>query len=336
MKDFVMKLLKKENLSKDDIKIIVRAIENNDFEAIQMAALLTALEAKGVTSDELYYFVSNIIEKAIIVDLGEDCIDVCGTGGDRKDTFNISTAAMFVIAGAGVKVAKHGNVAVSSSSGSYDVLMELGVKTDLGTEKAKEVIDKTGMAFLFAKKHHPIFKYVGAVRKGLGIKTIFNMMGPLLNPAKVKMQLMGVFDPAVEGLIAEVMKKKGIKKAMVVNGDGLDEITITGKTKITELSDGNIKSYEFDPKKYGFEYGCINDLKANSAEESAAIIVKILNGEKGKARDIVVLNAAAGLIIAGKAKDFKEGIELAEKSIDSREALEKLNVLKEITNDYFG
>ncbi len=331
MKEILKKLIKREELNEEDINEIVNAIEQNTFIPTQLAGILCTLESKKVSANELGLFVDKLIQKAQVIDLGESCIDVCGTGGDEKNTFNISTATMFVVAGAGVKVAKHGNKAVSSNSGSFDVLEALGINTANIIIDPKKTMEKTNIAFLFAQKHHPLFKNVGPLRKELGIKTIFNMMGPLLNPAKAKRQLIGVFNPELTETIAEVVKKRGIERAMIVNGEGLDEITITGKTKISELNKGIINTYYFDPKEYGFSYAKFEELIVKTKEESATIIQSILNGEKSKKRDVVVLNAAAALVIAGKAKDFKEGIKLAEETIDSKKALEKLNQLKKIS-----
>ncbi|MFA6064567.1 MAG: anthranilate phosphoribosyltransferase [archaeon] len=328
LKEIIKKVIQKEELNEKDVEEIVTLIEQNTFIPTQLAGLLCALETKKITANELSLLVEKLIQKAQTVDLGKDCIDVCGTGGDGKNTFNISTATMFVIAGAGVKVAKHGNKAVSSSSGSFDALEALGINTANITINPKETMNKTGIAFLFAQKHHPLFKNVGPLRKELGVKTVFNLMGPLLNPAKTKKQLMGVFNPELTETIAEVMKKRGIERAMVVNGEGLDEITITGKTKITQLEKSKITTTYFDPKEFGFNYAKFSELEAKTKEESAQIILDILNGKKGAKRDIVVLNAAAALIVAGKAKDFKEGIKLAQESIDSGNALNTFEELK--------
>jgi len=331
LKEILKKVTQGEELNENDVNEIVTSIEQNTFIPTQLAGLLCALETKKLTSSEIALLVEKFIQKAQTVDLGNDCVDVCGTGGDGKNTFNISTATMFVIAGAGIKVAKHGNKAVSSSSGSFDVLEALGVNTIDITANPKETMNKTKIAFLFAQKHHPLFKNVGALRKELGVKTVFNLMGPLLNPAKTIKQLMGVFKPELTEIIAEVMKKRGIERAMVVNGEGLDEITITGKTKITELNKGKITTYYFDPKEVGIKYAKFSELEVKTKEESAQIILEVLKGKNGAKRDIVVLNAAAALIVAGKAKDFKEGIKLAEESIDSGKALKALEGLKKIT-----
>ncbi len=328
MKEILKKIIKKEELNEEDINTIIEGIEQNNFSQIQLAGILCALETKKVTPNELSLFVEKIIQKAKTIELGNDCIDLCGTGGDGKNTFNVSTASMFVVAGAGVKIAKHGNRAVSSSSGSYDVLEALGVNMQNASAKPEELMKKINMAFLFAPNHHPMFKNVAPLRKELRIKTIFNLMGPLLNPGKVKKQIMGVFNPEITEMIAEVMKKRGIERAMIVNGEGLDEITITGKTKISEISEGKINTYSFDPKEYGLNYANEEELAAKTKEESAQIILEILQGKKGAKRDIVVLNSAAALIIAGKARDFKEGIKLAEETIDSKKALAKLEELK--------
>ncbi|MFA6269221.1 MAG: anthranilate phosphoribosyltransferase [archaeon] len=333
MKEILKKLIRKEDLNETDVEDIVSNIEQNTFVPNQLAGILCALETKKPTPNEITYFVEKLIKKAETINLGEDCIDVCGTGGDEKNTFNISTATMFVAAGAGAKLAKHGNKAVSSNSGSFDVLEALGVNTLNLTKDPKKVMKKTGIAFLFAQKHHPIFKNIGPLRKELGVKTIFNLLGPLLNPSRVKKQLMGVFNSELTETVAEVMKKTGVQRAMVVNGEGLDEITITGKTKITQLNEGKITTTYFDPKEYGFNYAKIEELRANTKEESAKIILSVLKGEKSAKRNVVVLNAAAALIVSGKTMDFKEGIKLAEKSIDSGAALKKLEELKLITNE---
>lgn len=330
MREIIQRLIEKQDLSEGDINLIIENIERNDFEPLQLTGLLCALEAKGVSSDELFHFVDKLISKANLVKLDEECIDVCGTGGDASSTFNISTACVFIIAGAGVKIAKHGNRAVSGKSGSFDVLQSLGINIDTEVEKLVDCFNKTGICFLFAPKHHPIFKNVAEVRQKLGIKTIFNIMGPLLNPAKVRRQLVGVFDPSITELMAETMKKKGISHGMVVNGGGLDEITITGKTKITELKNGEIKTYDFNPVDYGFEVGVMEDLIANNKEESAEIIMNILKGEKSKKRDIVILNSAAALVISGKAVNFGEGIKIAQEVIDSGRALEKLKEVRKM------
>ena len=328
MKEFITKVISKEDLCLEDVKQIISAIEKNEFNETQLSGLLCAIESKGVTLEELSFFVDELGQRAKGLELGKDCIDICGTGGDETGTFNISTASMFVVAGAGVKVTKHGNRAVSSNSGSFDVLEELGIDASNGSIKAEETLEKTNVALLFAPNHHPIFKNIASTRKSLGIKTIFNLMGPLLNPCGVKKQLIGVFNPKYTELIAGAMKNS--ERVMVVNGDGMDEITITGKTKITELRDGKLETYYFDPKEHGINYAPIEALVSSGKGESAKIIKAILDGKKDVKRDVVILNAAAALIVSGKARSFEEGLVQAEESIDSGRALETLNALHKL------
>jgi len=328
MKKIIEKLIRKEDLNRDDIRYITDCIKNNKLDNVQFPAMLCGLEIKGITAEELQLFVDELIKSAVLIKCSDDCIDICGTGGDKKNTFNISTATVFVIAGCGVKVAKHGNRSVSSKSGSFDVLEELGININPDLTNNLRSLDKSGVCFMFAQKHHPIFKNIAEIRKKLGIRTIFNIIGPLLNPAQVKKQLIGVFDPKLTELMAEVLRNKGMKRAMIVHGDGLDEITITGKTKITELNKGKILTYYLDPKDYGFDYGNFDELKVNNKKESVEAIIELLKGKKSKKRDIVVLNSAAALIIAGKASNFNEGIILAEISIDSGRAFQKLEQIR--------
>ncbi len=333
MREILKKLIQKEELNEEEIEQIVLRIEQNNFSQVQMSGILCALESKKATANELAIFAEKLIKRAQIINLGGECIDVCGTGGDESKTFNISTAAMFVAAGGGVKIAKHGNKAVSSSSGSYDVLEALGVNMNNAVANPVQTMKQTNIAFLFAQKHHPIFKNIAPLRKELGVRTIFNILGPLLNPSKTKKQLMGVFDPNMTEIVAKAMKKNGIIRAMVVHGRGLDEITTTGKTKITELNNGKTNTYYFDPKEIGIPYATVDELKANNKEESAKIILDVLLGKKTKHHDIVMLNAAAAFVVSGKAKDMKEGKKLAEESIESGKALKVLEKLVEITQN---
>jgi len=359
IKEMIDKLIKKQELDKNEVKYICSQIENNEFDEIQLSSLLVALQSKGVSSDELTYFVDEMMSKAVLIEKNaseeyKDCIDLCGTGGDKTSsisTFNISTATVFVVAACDVKIAKHGNRSVSSKSGSVDVLEALGINISLDEEKAEICFNKTGIRFLYACKHHPVMKNISTVRKRLGIKTIFNMIGPLLNPANVEKQLLGVFDPKLTELFAMVLKRKDVKRAMVVHGNSLDELTITGKTKITELNNGKIDTYEFDPfdnsigicnstnksTENDFKYGTLEELRADTKEDSAQIIKDIFSGKKTDRKDIsrrniVVLNSAAALIIAGKVSNFKEGIEMAKQVIDSGKVLDKLNQVIEITS----
>ncbi len=330
MKQIISKIKNGEELIESEVKEIVESIEKNTFNKEEMKEFLLAMNEKKITSNELYFFVNELYKKANKIDLGEDLIDVCGTGGDNTHTFNISTACMFVTAGAGVKIAKHGNKAVSSKSGSFDVLEELGININNCSNKAKESLDASNIALLFAPAHHPVFKNIGEVRREIGQKTIFNIMGPLLNPCNVKKQLIGVYDKEFTELIAQTMQKKGITHGLVVNGNGLDEITIDGETQITELKNNTIKTYNIHPKQFGIKKSSISELVVSSKEESANVIMSILNDEDTSAKDIVILNSATAIYLGGKAKSIKEGINKAKDSISSGRALNSLNKLKEV------
>ena len=330
MKQIISKIKNGEELIESEVKEIVESIEKNTFNKEEMKEFLLAMNEKKITSNELYFFVNELYKKANKIDLGEDLIDVCGTGGDNTHTFNISTACMFVTAGAGVKIAKHGNKAVSSKSGSFDVLEELGININDCSNKAKETLEKTNIALLFAPMHHPVFKNIGEVRRELGQKTMFNLMGPLLNPCNVKKQLIGVYDENITELIANTMQKKGITSGLVVNGNGLDEITIDGKTKITELKNNEIKTYYITPEQFKIKSSKISELIVNSKEESAKLIISILNNEESSAKDIVVLNSGAAIYLSGKANSIEEGIVKAQESIKTGAASNILNKLREI------
>ncbi|MFC1548118.1 anthranilate phosphoribosyltransferase, partial [Candidatus Neomarinimicrobiota bacterium] len=284
---------------------------------------------KGETASEIAGFAQAMREKMIKVPLGTDAIDLCGTGGDAKGTFNISTIASFVVAGAGVPVAKHGNRSITSSCGSADLLAALGVDIHLPPEKVAKAIEKVGLGFMFAPSLHPAMKHVMPARKALGIRTIFNILGPLTNPAGTNRQLLGIFDGTLTETMAKVLKKLGSREAMLVHGeDGLDELTTTSSSKVSHLlRTGVIKSSILNPRSLGLPMATLEDLKGGTAEENATIAIDILQGESGPKRDVVVLNAAAGLVVGGAATDLKDGIQLAGESIDSgraRKVLERL------------
>ncbi len=287
---------------------------------------MIALQNKGVNADELSSFVEVLKEFAVKIKPDVDVlVDTCGTGGDKSGTFNISTVAAFVLAACGVAVAKHGNKSVSSKCGSADVLESLGVNIKISSEKTRECIEKVGIGFMFAPLYHPAFKNVAPVRKKLGVRTVFNMLGPLLNPASPDAQVIGVYDSSLTELFAETLKKNGMKNAMVVYGDGVDEIF--GDTKITHLKDGEIKTFNL---KLDVD---INELKADSVEEHKKVFLDVLKGEKSAKREVVLMNAAAGLIVAGKASGFEEGVKIAAEAIDSGKALKKFEEFREFTND---
>jgi anthranilate phosphoribosyltransferase len=330
MKGIINKLKKGLDLEEGDVIKIVDLIEQNTFDKEEMKTFLLMMNEKGINSDELFFFVNELYKKANKIDLGDDLIDVCGTGGDNMHTFNISTASMFVVAGAGVKIAKHGNKAVSSSSGSFDVLSELGINVNNCGALVKETLKETNIALFFAPAHHPVFKNIGDVRRELGQKTIFNIMGPLLNPCGVKRQLIGVYDETKTELIAKTMQKKGIIHGMVVNGNGLDEITIDGETKISELRNEYIKTYKIKPKTFGITKSTISDIVVSDKEESASIILSVLDNEDSPARDIVILNSGAAIYVSGKAKSMGEGVKLAKHSLSSGMARGCLNKLRKV------
>lgn len=332
----VKKVVQRENLSSNEAERIVEAMADGELTSSQIGSALTALTMKGETVDEIAGFARALRKRSIHVPVSRSlsCVDTCGTGGDSRGTFNISTISALVAAGAGVKVAKHGNRSITSKAGSADVLESLGVPIGLSPEKSAEVIEKTGMSFLFAQGYHPAFKNIAAPRKELGFRTVFNILGPLLNPAGARRQLMGVFDGSLTETIARVLLKLETECALVVHGsDGLDEITLTGTTRMTELRSGWIRTYDFDPRVYGFEYCQPSDLKGGDAAENASIVERILAGEHGPKRDVVLLNAAAAIIVSQKTDSFADAIEMARNSIDSMSARNILSELRSVSRE---
>lgn len=300
----------------------------------QVAGLLVAMACKGETVDEIAGAAMAMREHSVKIDTGgADVIDTCGTGGTGLSTFNISTAAAMVCAGAGVKVAKHGNRTNTRASGSANVLAALGVNLDASPQCVAKCLDEANVCFCFAIKCHPAMKYAAPVRKQLGVRTIFNVLGPLTNPAGAKRQLMGVFDAKLTEPIANVLAALGAKRAMVVHADdGLDELSITSQTQISELKNGQVATRKVSPEDFNLTLGKMDDLLVESAEQSAEIIQAVLNGSKGPARDITLLNAAAALAVADRAETIEKAIPLAEKSIDSGAAKNALDKLVEISN----
>ncbi len=302
----------------------------------QIGALITALRIKGETIDEITGFARVMRQKATKVKTSRGLlIDTCGTGGDGSNTFNISTTAAFVVAAAGVPVGKHGNRSVSSRSGSADVLEALDININLTPEQVGDCIDELGIGFLFAPALHGAMKYAIGPRREIGIRTVFNLLGPLTNPADAQCQVLGVYDSALTEIIAGVLAKLGTRAAFVVHGSGgLDEISTLGETKVSEVRDGRVLTYMLEPKKYGFNPPDFHELIGGTAEENAVITRQVLDGVKGARRDIVLLNAGVALVAAGAAEDIKEGIELAADAIESGAAREKLNQLKEFSQGY--
>jgi anthranilate phosphoribosyltransferase len=299
----------------------------------QMGALLMGLRLRGETVDEITGAVATMRAKMLPVQAPAGAIDVVGTGGDAAGSYNISTCAAFIVAGAGVPVAKHGNRALSSKSGAADVLSALGVRIDLAPGEIARCIREAGIGFMFAPAHHPAMKHVGPTRVELGTRTIFNLLGPLSNPAGVKRQMVGVFArPWIEPLAA-VLGALGSERAIVVHGsDGLDEITTSGPTFVAELSGGKVKSYEIKPEDVGLARAKSEDLKGGDAEVNAAALRAVLGAQPGPFRDVALLNAAAALLVADKAKTLKEGLELAQKSVDTGAAQKRLDRLIQISN----
>ncbi|MGH7246023.1 MAG: anthranilate phosphoribosyltransferase [Candidatus Levyibacteriota bacterium] len=323
-------LVQKENLSQHDAKNLLLDMMTGKFSDIQIAGMLIALKMRGEITDEIFGFIQALRENMISVDL-PDAMDVCGTGGDGKQTFNISTAVAFVVAGAGVKVAKHGNRAASSCCGSADVLEALGVRISLKTEQAENVFKKVGMVFLFAPLFHPQYKNVSVVRKELGVSTIFNYLGPFISPARVKRQLIGVSNIEVAEKLAHVAIKLGYERLFIVTGDEeMDEISLSGKTTLFEVSGKEMLKTDIYPKLLGFEQTTEESLRGGDAKANAAIMQEVLSGKKSPKRDIVILNSAFALLAAGKVKRVEDGISLAEESINSGSSLQVLkNLIKE-------
>jgi anthranilate phosphoribosyltransferase len=299
----------------------------------QMGALLMGLRVRGETVDEITGAVTTMRAKMLRVDAPADAVDVVGTGGDASGSYNISTCAAFVVAGCGVPVAKHGNRALSSRSGAADVLGALGVKIDLAPEAISHCIHEAGIGFMFAPAHHPAMKHVGPTRVELGTRTIFNLLGPLSNPAGVKRQMVGVFSRQWVEPLAHVLKNLGSQRAWVVHGsDGLDEITTSGPTSVASLENGQITTFEIAPEQVGLAKARPEDLRGGDADANAAALTDVLKGKKNAFRDVAVFNAAAALVVAGRAKDVKDGVALAQKSIDSGEAEGRLDRLVHISN----
>jgi anthranilate phosphoribosyltransferase len=295
--------------------------------------LLVALRDKGETVAEITGAARAMRGSAVRIAAGADAVDTCGTGGSGINTFNISTAAALVAAGCGVKIAKHGNRSASSSVGSADVLEALGVNLTAAPASVERCIKEVGIGFMFAPIFHGAMRHAAAPRREIGTRTIFNILGPLSNPARAKRQVMGVYDASLTVTMAKVLRNLGSRRAMVVHGmDGLDEITITGRTRVTELSEGTIRTYYITPEEFRVKRAGLEEIKgSHAAGENASALLAILRGEPGPKRDVVLMNAAAALTVALKAKDFKEGMDLAALSIDSGRALEKLDKLIEFT-----
>ncbi len=338
LKFAIHKLINKENLTEEEMIQAMNAIMEGNAPSSQIGSFLTALRMKGENVDEITGGAKVMREKALKVTVdNEYAVDPVGTGGDGGNTFNISTLVSIVTAASGVKVVKHGNRSVSSKCGSADVLESLGVNIQLTPVQVKKCVDEIGIGFMFAPRFHEAMKNVIKPRKELGFRTIFNLLGPLTNPALVKNHVLGVYDPNLTELMANVLKNLGSRNALVVHGlDGLDEITITTETKVTELKNNEIFTYYIRPKDFNFSMGKIEDLVGGAPGDNANILLSILEGEQGPKRDITLLNAGAAIYVSGQTNTLTEGIEKAKQSIDQGLALKKLTQLITLSKEFIS
>ena len=327
IKEAILKLSKKENLNYEEAEEVMNEIMLGKATAVQMSSYLTALSMKGETIEEITGSAAGMRANCIKLLHNMEVLEIVGTGGDNSNSFNISTASAIVIAAGGVAVAKHGNRAASSKCGAADVLEELGININISPEKSRKILSKINICFLFAQNYHIAMKYVAPVRKELGIRTVFNILGPLSNPAGANIELMGVYDESLIEPLAKVMQNLGVKRGMVVYGtDKIDEISMSSETKVCEILDKeNLKSYTISPKDFGYDFCDKKELEGGSVKENAEIIRNIFNlKDNGAKRKAVCMNAGAGFYIAKKVKNIKEGVQMAENLIDEKKAFEKL------------
>ncbi|KFB09969.1 anthranilate phosphoribosyltransferase [Nitratireductor basaltis] len=320
------------SLDFDDARAAFEIIMSGEATPAQIGGFLMALRVRGETVSEITGAVDTMRAKMLPVKAPADAVDIVGTGGDGSGTYNVSTCAAFIISGAGLPVAKHGNRALSSRSGAADSLAALGVNIDIGPERIAECIAEAGLGFMFAPNHHAAMRHVGPARVELGTRTIFNLLGPLSNPAGVKHQLVGVFSAQWVEPLAEVLRELGTQKAWVVHGDGLDEITTAGTTRVAALENGEIRTFELEPEDVGLKRVTLADLKGADAEHNARALRAVLEGARNPYRDIAVLNAAATLTMAGKSASLQDGVEQAQNAIDNGSALKRLDKLVEVSN----
>ncbi|UCE79442.1 MAG: anthranilate phosphoribosyltransferase [Nitrospiraceae bacterium] len=333
IKEAINLLVSGINLSESEMAECMKEIMEGRTTDAQIGSFLTALRIKGETVDEITGAARIMRDKAATIKAPEGVLDTCGTGGDMSHTFNISTTTALVVAAIGIPVAKHGNRAVSSHSGSADVLESLGIRIDLSPDKVEKCLSDTGFGFLFAPLFHPAMKYAIGPRREMGIRTIFNILGPITNPAGAKRQILGVFSSKLTDPLAHVLGNLGAEDAMVVHGeDGLDEITITNGTKVSRYVNGAVENMYFSPEDFGLARAKKEDLIGKGREENAAITLNILKGEHGPKRDIVLINSAAALTVSGKTADLLDALEMARASIDSGKALQKLEEIKKVSH----
>ena len=337
IKEAIVKIVSKEDLTYEEAYTVMNEIMSGETTPTQNAAFLAALSTKSAraeTTDEIAGCATAMREKATRVEAGDDLFEIVGTGGDNAHSFNISTTSALVAAAGGMRVAKHGNRAASSKSGTADCLEALGVNIDQDPDKCRELLDKAGMCFFFAQKYHTSMKYVGAIRRELGFRTVFNILGPLTNPGHPSMQLLGVYDDYLVQPLAQVLMNLGVKRGMVVYGqDKLDEISLSAPTTVCEFKDGWMKNYVITPEQFGLKRCTKQDLVGGTPAENAEITKAILSGEKGPKRDAVLMNAGAALYIGGKAESLAEGIKLAAEIIDSGKAMTTLEKLISVSNE---
>ena len=337
IKEAIVKIVSKEDLTYEEAYTVMNEIMSGETTPTQNAAFLAALSTKSAraeTTDEIAGCATAMREKATRVEAGDDLFEIVGTGGDNAHSFNISTTSALVAAAGGMRVAKHGNRAASSKSGTADCLEALGVNIDQDPDKCRELLDKAGMCFFFAQKYHTSMKYVGAIRRELGFRTVFNILGPLTNPGHPSMQLLGVYDEYLVQPLAQVLMNLGVKRGMVVYGqDKLDEISLSAPTTVCEFKDGWMKNYVITPEQFGLKRCTKQDLVGGTPAENAEITKAILSGEKGPKRDAVLMNAGAALYIGGKAESLAEGIKLAAEIIDSGKAMTTLEKLISVSNE---
>ena len=336
IKEAIVKIVNKEDLTYDEAYTVMNEIMGGETTATQNAAFLAALSTKSAraeTTDEIAGCAAAMRAHATKVETGMELFEIVGTGGDNAHSFNISTTSAIVAAAGGMKVAKHGNRAASSLCGTADCLEALGVNISQSPKRCVELLNEVGMCFFFAQKYHSSMKYVGAIRKELGFRTVFNILGPLSNPAGANMQVMGVYDENLVEPLARVLFNLGVKNAMVVYGqDCLDEISMSARTTVCEIKDGIFRSYEIEPEQFGFKKCSKEELVGGSPEENAKITLAILNGEKGPKREAVLMNAGAGFYVAGKVSTLEAGVKLAAELIDSGKAKERLDEFVKLSN----
>ncbi len=335
MKEVLRKLSEFENLTKEEMRRALEDITEGRATDAQIGAFIIATKMKGETPEEIEGAASFFRERATKVEVEdkENLVDTCGTGGDMSETFNVSTAVAFVLAGAGIKVAKHGNRSVSSKSGSADLLEHLGAKIDLGPDQVKKMVEDIGIGFMFAPNFHPAMKRVIGPRREVGIRSIFNLVGPLSNPAGAKRQLLGVFSDSFVDKVAFALRGLGIKRAFVVHGkDGIDEVSISAPTRIAELKDGEVIIYDFHPEELGLRTYPLDYIKVSSVEESAKMVLSVLQGEVSPAYYMVLINAMFGVLVSGLTEDRKEAFEIAKESIHSGKAYQKLQAFIELSH----